>query len=521
MSGRKIDSWFLGIDLGTGSCKSVVVDEQGRVLGFGSSEYASDSTSEKWQEQDPNAVLNGMVLAARNAIQNAGELPGSCAGLSIGGALHSLMAVDAAGKPLTGVMTWADARATPQAKALSQITDIATLYQQTGCPAHGMYPLYKICWLKDERPEIFQKAARFISAKEFVFSQLTNHFVVDYSVAAGSGLLNVHHLEWNPQSLDLAGISPSQLSTLADPRETFVGIQPDLARRMGLSPKTRVVLGSSDAANSTLGAGSVSMQQATCMVGTSAALRIIASQPILDPLGRSWCYAIDREHWLVGGSINNGGIVLSWLRDSLNRFSHDSTSEQQLSFAGLLEMASQIPLGAQGLICLPFFAGERSPNWNLDSRAVFFGLGLEHDARHIARALLEGITFRLMSLKEILDEISWNINEIRASGGFTHSRFWLQLVTDALDCELVVPSWGETSSLGAAFWALMATGAIQNLEAIHARVSVQDHLQPGATESQAYRLLYRFYKDLYRAVSPSFRGLAELKESLKEGILNG
>jgi gluconokinase len=273
MAKRKVDAWFLGLDLGTGSCKTVVVDEQGRVLGFGSSEYANDNTLEKWQEQDPNAVLNGLVEAARSAIENAGELTGSCAGVSIGGALHSLMAVDAHGKPLTGLMTWADARAIPQAKALSQTVDASRLYQETGCPMHGMYPLYKIRWLKDERPEIFQKAARFISAKEFVFSRLTDQYVVDYSVAAGSGLLNIHHLDWNPQSLDLAGIKPVQLSMLADPKKIIDGIQPELARRMGLSPKTRLVLGSSDAANSTLGAGSVSMHQATCMVGTSAALR--------------------------------------------------------------------------------------------------------------------------------------------------------------------------------------------------------------------------------------------------------
>ena len=518
MAMRKVDAWFLGLDLGTSSCKTVVVDEQGRVLGFGSSEYANDNTPGKWQEQDPNVVLSSVVDAARNAIENAGELPGNCAGASIGGALHSLMAVDADGKPLTGLMTWADARATPQAKALSQTADASRLYQETGCPMHGMYPLYKIRWLKDERPEIFQKAARFISAKEFVFSRLTGQYVVDYSVAAGSGLLNIHHLNWNPQSLDLAGIKPVQLSMLADPKEIVDGIQPELARRMGLSSKTRLVLGSSDAANSTLGAGSVSMHQATCMVGTSAALRIITSQPILDPKGRSWCYAIDRQHWLVGGSINNGGIALSWLRDCLNSISQDSPSAQPLSFTELLEMASCIPLGAQGLICLPFFAGERSPNWNLDSRAVFFGLGLEHDARHIARAVLEGIAFRLMSLKEILDEISGSVTEIRASGGFTHSNFWLQMVADAFNCELVVPSWGETSSLGAALWALQATGALQNLYAIHACVPVKDRLQPGTAEAQAYRLLFQFYCDLYQAVSLSFHALAELKTNFGEGI---
>ncbi len=518
MRNRKFDSWFLGVDLGTGSCKTVVVNEQLQVLGFGAADYPSTGIPDKWQEQDPESVLAGAIKSVQNALQNVGDLPGKCAGLSIGGALHSLMAMDANGVPLTGIMTWADGRFAQQGKDIQQTPSAKKLYQSTGCPAHGIYPLYKIRWLKENKPHVFEKAARFLSAKEYVIYRLTHEYLVDYSVASGSGLLDIKGLNWNSTAMELAGVQDTQLSVVADPKTTLTGLNPDLARQMGLSPSTRLILGSSDAANSSIGAGAVRQHQATCMIGTSGAFRVITPNPILDAHVRTWCYAIDSKHWLTGGSINNGGIALSWLRDLLNRSNRSLHPEQLLSFSDLLALASSAPLGADGLVCLPFFAGERSPNWNLDSRAVFFGLSLEHEAQHIARALLEGIAFRMLSIKEILSEMVGDIQEVRASGGYTQSPFWLQLMTDVLNCEIQVSGWGETSSLGAAFWSLLGSGVFSGMEEIPSQITTQEWFQPNPADAQKYQILYNLYKSLYQAVRPSFGSLADIKSSFTMGF---
>ncbi len=370
------NSWFLGIDLGTGSCKTVVVNEKAEVLGFGSSDYAASSLHEKWQEQDPSAVLDGMIRSVRNAVQAAGELPGSCSGMSIGGALHSLMAVDKQGNPLTGIMTWATGRAAREAESLRGDSPAQELYQQTGCPIHSMYPLYKVLWLRKERPEVYKKAAYFVSAKEYVTKQLTGHQAVDYCLAAGSGFLNVHDLRWNDSSLELAGIDASQLSRLCDPGEVFPLSNQDLAGRMGISLNTPIVLGTADAVNSSLGTGGVLPGQATCMIGTSGALRIISDRPVLDAASRTWCYAIDRKHWLVGGAINNGGIALSWLLDLFHSAFPNLPANMRLSFDDLMSLAARAGIGSGGIICLPFFAGERSPNWNLHAKGMFLRLGV-------------------------------------------------------------------------------------------------------------------------------------------------
>ncbi|MBI4966237.1 MAG: gluconokinase [Desulfomonile tiedjei] len=512
MADRKTRSWFLGIDLGTGSCKTVIVNEKARVLGFGSSDYAGSTLHEKWQEQDPRSVLNGMVGSVRAAIQRAGEPPANFSGISIGGALHSLMALDGRGDPLTGVMTWATGRAVHQAEAIRSTSGAQDLYRQTGCPIHGMYPLYKVLWLRQEHEEIFRKAARFISAKEYVFQQLTGQFVVDHCLAAGSGFLNIHDLKWNDPCLELAGITASQLSPLGDPGEVFRVSNRELASRMGLPVDTPVVLGSSDAVNSSLGAGGVLPWQATCMIGTSGALRIFSPQPVLDEGSRSWCYAIDPKHWLVGGAINNGGIALSWLLDLLRGAVPNLPREMQISFEDLTSLASQAGIGAGGIICLPFFAGERSPNWNLHARAAFFGLALHHNVEHVARAVIEGISFRFRSVYDVLVEIAGDLRQIRASGGFTRSPFWLQTMADVLNRELVVPAWGETSSLGAALWAMRGTETLSRLDDIENLIPIGAIRRPDPGNAETYERLYGLYRDLYTAVNPLFARIMPFQE---------
>lgn len=508
------DGWFLGVDLGTGSCKSVVVNDQARILGFGAGSYTASNAYQTWQEQDPESLLAGMIRSVQAAIEQAGVKPAECMGLSLGSAMHSLIALDAAGQPLTGVITWADGRGAPQAQAIRQSAQATLLYQNSGCPPHGMYPIYKILWLKQEQPALFARAAHFITAKEYVIQKLTGQPLVDFSIASGSGLLNVHSLSWNALAMDIAGITPDNLGQPSSPYTTFPSINPGLARALGISPKTPLVLGSSDAANSNFGAGAVHDWQATCMVGTSGAFRIIASRPILDEKARMWCYGIDEKHWLVGGAINNGGIALSWLKDALNQCFALLPNQPGLSFEDLVNLAGQVGAGAGGLICLPFFAGERSPNWNLNARAAFLGMTLQHDVRHLARALLEGVAFRLRSLNEILSEMVGDIQEIRASGGFTHSRLWPQVIASTLDRNLLVPAWGETSSLGAAFWAMLGVGAVASFEEVEKFVPIATQYAPISEDAIVYEKLYRLYSRLYDNLAQPFDQIAEIQREI-------
>jgi gluconokinase len=503
--------WFMGVDLGTGSCKTVVVDDRIRVLGFGVGNYAEGDLQDKWQEQDPERLLAGVVASVQKALTEAQVSPGNCAGLSLGGALHSLMALDGRGNPLTDVMTWADSRAVDQSRQVRGLPLATEIYRATGCPAHAMYPLYKIMWLRERRPEIFMQTSRFVSAKEYIFFRLTGSYMVDYCLAAGSGMLNTHTLSWNAPSLDLAGIREDQLSDLCPPLTVHKGLDPNLARQVGLPSGIPVVLGSGDAANSSLGAGAVSPWQATCMVGTSGALRVISPRPVLDAKARGWCYAVDESHWLVGGAINNGGVALSWFKGLVNQAFPHSPPNRQLSFDDVLDLAGQAETGAGGILCLPFFVGERSPNWNPNARAAFFGMTLEHNGTHLARALVEGIAFRLRSLREVLGDVGLDVRQMVASGGFTRSGFWLQVMADVLNRNLAVPKWGETSSLGAAFWAILAANPGKTLETLCSLVEVEGSHAPDPANAAVYDRIYPLYLKLYGALEGLFDQVAALQ----------
>lgn len=517
MTNHPHSDWFLGIDLGTGSCKSVIIDPQAHVLGYGACGYSKHITTSQLEEHTPEDLVAAMVQSVRIAIDTAGVSPDACQAISIGGVYHSLIVMDKSNMPLTGVMTWVDDRSTKQAQTVHQAHNANAVYQQTGCPVHTIYPLSKLIWLREEQPQTFRKAARFISGKEYVLNRLTGEYLVDFGVAAGSGLLNTHTLDWDATSLDLAGITPDQLSPLVSPRQIVRGLNPELAAQMGVLKDTPLVVGSADAVNSSLGACAVLPGQATCMIGTSGAFRIIAPRPILDQKARSWCYAIDLEHWLVGGAINNAGLSLTWLRDALTPVFQNNDEGDRISFDSLVALAAQIKPGAEGLVCLPFFTGERSPYWNMHARGVFFGLSLEHDIRHMARSLMEGVAYRLRSVKNVLTDLDVEVNQIRASGGFTHSELWPQIIASVLNHDLVIPTFGETTSMGAAFWALMGMGVVDRFEDLHSLVPIANTFPPNPKEALLYDSLFQIYMQLYFELAASFEQISAWRATQWEG----
>lgn len=511
MGAERVESWYVGVDVGTGSCKCVLVDQGARLLGLGSHKYASQSSHGKWQEQDPESIFQAMIASVRAALEQAGELPGEAGGISIGSALHSLVALDENDRPLTGVITWADGRAVEQAQRIKSVPNSEALYQRTGCPVHGMYPLYKIIWLREQRPEVFAKAARFASVKEYILARLCGRQISDYNIAAGSGLLNATSLEWDDLALELAGVKPAQLPELADPRQVLGKLKAEHADHMGLPAGTPLVLGASDAVNSSLGCGSVFPWRATCNIGTSGALRVIVEQPLLDEHARSWCYAVDSGHWLVGGAINNGGLVLSWLRKVINQ----ATADSHIPYERFEQLAEGAEPGAGGLLFLPYLAGERSPNWNLDARGVFFGLSLEHDLRHMTRAVMEGVAFRMRSLNEMLLDLSGELREIRASGGFVESSLWVQILSSVLGRTIDLPAVEEPASLGSAFWAMMADGALGDYADIDRLIGIRRRVSPVEADLGTYDRLYVLYNQVYAALADSLTQIAAFQRGME------
>jgi len=498
--------YILGVDIGTTGCKCIVVDLEGRCLGEGTSPYSILSPYPSWAEQDPEAVFAGVVEAVRRAVLTSHVSPEEIWALSFSGTLHSLMAVDQEGVPLTKALIWADTRSKECSLRARERYDAHQIYQRTGCPVHPIYPASKILWIRENLPRAYRKAHKFISLKEYVLYNLLNRYLVDRSIASGTGLFNIHHLDWDYDTLGIVGITAERLSEHVATTTIIEGLQPCYAEAMGIPSDVLVGIGAGDGPLSNLGAGSVEPGQLTCMIGTSGALRVLSQEPKLDERERTWCYLLTDEAWVVGGAINNAGLVYRWFRE---RF----YPREEGTYEVLDEEAAQVGVGSDGLIFLPYLTGERSPNWNPNARGVLFGLSLRHDRRHFVRAIMEGVAYSMYSVLVALEEVTGKTTETRGSGGFLRSPLWIQIIADVWGRELLVPQVIETTSLGAVFLAMYALGHIRNLREARRNVATKERYTPNMDNHSLYLRLFDIYGKVYQAVAVQFPEICEIQAS--------
>jgi gluconokinase len=324
-------------------------------------------------------------------------------------------------------------------------------------------------------------------------------------------LLDIHRYTWDDEALALAGVTPNQLPPLASPF-SLVGHLTDYGMRMtGLPPHTPVILGASDGGLANLGTGASHPGQSVITVGTSGAVRRIVATPYLDmpsvPAGnsqlpteifsqqeRTWCYLLAEGRWFAGGAINNGGLAVQWVRE---KFYPDLPDEA--GYRQLFSDAAEIPPGSEGVILLPYFAGERSPYWNAEARATITGLGLDHDRRHVARAVLEGVAFRLGEIWEALGTPD-STEPARLTGGILQSSTWVQIVCDVIGAPLAAVEAGDASAIGAAMLGFVALGLAPSLEALAGRVHPGASWQPSLETHAVYRTGLERFRKLYGAL---------------------
>lgn len=488
---------IIALDLGTTSCRALVFSLEGRVLGQASRTYPLSTPRSGWVEQDPALLLAAADAVVPEALSRAGLAPADVAGIVLCTYMHSLIGLGAADEYLTPLITWADTRSVAHVEAMRATPDWHQLYARTGCPPHTMYPLYKFLWFKEQNPALLAGATRWASIKELLLHHWTGQWALDYNLATGTGLLNAFRLDWDEEALELAGVRRDQLSPVVPNRQTF----PLLPGRLGLLPGTPVVVGAGDGVLSSLGAGAIEPGVVAAMVGTSGAVRACVPQPVADPQARVFCYYLDENRWILGGSLNNGGIALQWARDLLY--------PGALDYAEMEAEARSVPAGAGALLFLPYLAGERSPGFNARARGTWFGLGLEHKRPHLARSVYEAIAFRLNRVLGPLDELIGGVKEVRATGGFARSGLSMQLCADVFEREVLVPDEKEGSALGAFVLGAVALGIAPDLSWVHRFIKMEERVQP---TGQSYQELFGLYQRVFRSLQAEYHALAQIRE---------
>ncbi|BAU54664.1 gluconokinase [Mucilaginibacter gotjawali] len=484
--------YVLGIDIGTGSVKAVAVDPDGKSFTERQQHYGFNSPNPGYHEQDPGDIWKAFKEVVGEIILKTGAQP-LAVGLS--SAMHSLIAVDEDCNALAPMITWADNRSSVIAQRLRATPEGMAIYTATGTPLHAMSPLCKLIWLRENNPDIYSKAQKFIGIKEFIWHKLFNEFVIDYSIASSTGLFDIVNFEWYPDALKMAGINDKLLSrpVPANYTEKYKVSLPDTGLFM---PGTPVTIAASDGCCANLGSMADKPGVAAITIGTSGAVRVASNKPLPNEAAMTFSYILDDQTYICGGPINNGGIAIQWW---LKNFSGPdlSTAEYEVAF----EQIAAIPAGANGLIFLPYLTGERAPIWDSESCGVFFGVKLQHTKDHFSRAVLEGICF---ALKDVLDAVQQNsepIIQVNISGGFVKSEVWVKLLADITWKNLAIVQSDDASAVGAAFIAMKACGLSQNYPA--PLLSQMRFVKPDPENAAVYAKQFEIYRQLYHDLKPT------------------
>jgi gluconokinase len=488
----------IGLDIGTTSAKAKVFGRDGGDLGGAEAGYPLLEPEHGHAEQDPEAVLGAAAQVLRAAAAAARAAGAEVAGVSVSTAMHSLAGLDGGGRPLTPLVTWADTRAAAEAERLR--VEHPDLHGRTGTPLHPMAPLPKLIWFREHEPETFASVRRWVGVKELVLALLTGEPAIDHSVASGTGLLNLERLEWDAEALDVAGIDAGRLARLA-PTTEVLALDARAAELTGLAAGTPVVTGAGDGPLANLGVGAVRPGVAACSIGTSGALRLVVERPVVDRQGRVFCYALTPGRWVVGGAINNGGIVLRWAGETL---APDLGRHPEKE---LVDLAGEVDAGCDGLIMLPYLLSERAPHWSPLPRGAYVGLTRHHRREHLVRAALEGVCQQLALVLASMRESGSEVREVRATGGFARSDLWRRILAGALGMPVGFPAGHQGSAFGAALLGMEALGLVETIDIAADLVQVDDVVEPDPAEAAAYEELLPTFAALYDALEPTFRAL--------------
>ncbi len=499
----------IGVDIGTTATKAVVFDLRGRVVAHASVGYPLFTPTPATAEQDPDEIYRAVIAALRDAVRGASVASDDVACVAFSAAMHSLIVVDNEGNALTRSITWADNRAARWAERIRAERDGMAIYRRTGTPIHPMSPLVKLAWLKDEQSQVFNAAARFIGIKEFVFHRLFDRWIVDFSIASATGLLNLEKLDWDEEALAVAGVTRERLSTLVPTTHHIEGLDRQLAAEIGLSTATPFVVGANDGALSNVGVDAIRPGDVAVTIGTSGAMRTVVERPATDPLGRTFCYALSDRHWVIGGPVNNGGIIFRWVRDEIAASETETAKRLGIDpYEVLTRIAERVAPGSEGLIFHPYLTGERAPMWNPDLRGSFFGLAMHHRKEHMIRAVLEGVIYNLYSILPAMEQLIGRVQVIKATGGFARSGLWRQMMADVFDREVIVPESFESSCLGAAVLGLYALGHVDSLEVISGMVGATHRHTPIAQNVAVYAQLLPIFLAIPGKLDEEYRKIA-------------
>ncbi len=501
------------IEIGTNAVRVVAFDLSGKVVGSMKGSYPTFHVEPDYSEQDPEQLFITMLYVLKNLLSEEIHPKGYvvvC--ICFSASMHSLLPIDKHGVPLGNAMTWADNRAKKEAQELKESSFGGKIYEATGTPIHPMSPLAKIAWLRRHEPKRFSETYKFLSIKSYIIQQLTDHYVLDYSLASATGLMNIHHLSWEGSALDYIGITQEQLPELVSVFHSPGQLRKAYQKSLGLSDNVKIIVGSSDGCLAMLAGGRWEDGRATVTIEDSGAVRIIGKKVIQDGEQRIFNYLLTDKHFVSGGPTNNGGVIFEWFARQFGDFR--SPFEMEYTVENLITEATQVAIGSEGLIFLPYLLGERAPIWNPNARGSYFGINIKHERQHFVRATIEGILYEIYNIGKTLQQHR-NITSLTANGSFASIPACTQILADIFNKPINVGENPDSNAQGAFLLAATDMGIYKTLEEAAASVVLASNFRPQKQNHSVYMKYFPIFERLSAKLFSEFGELAALQQ---EGV---
>lgn len=498
---------YLCFDIGTTSVKVAVIDRGGRVLAKAIRDCVLKSPEVNWYEIDAELWWKAVVEGSREVLAAPGVDRRSIRGISGCSQGETVIFLDAEGRQTRPAMVWLDLRAREEAEELSALAPLDELFATTGQTGYDpTWSACKILWVKRHEAEAFARTRRLLLVEDYMTWRLTGRATASPNLLSSSLFVDVRTGRYWERFVGYLGVAELLPEILA-PGAIVGPLLPAVAAELGLAPGIPVVKGAMDQATSALGAGNIEPGIVTETTGSVMGIGITSGGVDLAAPVR-----LPYQPHLVPGAflylpyVQTAGSAYKWWRDKFCAEEIARAGDLETAYAEMNKLAASVPAGAEGLVFLPYLAGAGQPENDPDARAVFYGLTLKHGKAHCARAIMESIAFLLRKILDDFRRSGVPMRELRSMGGGARSDLWLQIKSDVTGLPLTRMEEEETSTLGAAILAAVATGDHPNLAAATAAmVRLGTRFEPDPAAKAAYDRSYALYGELYQTLAPVFR----------------
>jgi xylulokinase len=489
---------WLGIDIGTGGSRALLVDERGVVKASFTAMH-EDMQMERplWAEQRPENWWDAAQQAVRGVLRESGADAADVKGIGLSGQMHGLTLLDKDDEVVRPALIWCDQRSQAQVDFINQKVGQDKVLSFTANPVVTGFTLPKLLWVRDNEPANFERIRKVLLPKDYVRFKLTGEYATEVSDASGTSLFDVVKRDWSYDMCSALGLDRSILPKCYESIEVSGKILPAIAESLGLAAGTPVVGGGGDQAASAVGNGIVQSGIVSCTLGTSGVVFAHMDEPHYDPKGRvhTFCHAVPGK-WHVMGVTQGAGLSLQWLRNQLM---------EGEEYSKLTKEASTAELGSQGLYWLPYLMGERTPHLDATARAAWVGLTAKHRRADMIRSVIEGVCYSQKDGLDIIEEMGVQLRSVRLSGGGARSAFWKQLMADVLNKKITTLESQEGSAYGAALLAVVGTGGYKSVEEC-CSVAIQEVEQvlPDPVPAAEYAKRHKIFQSIYPALQPIY-----------------